>query len=175
MDAVASSDPMDFGPSDEQSPSIHPCAQWKHPLGSLNINQVIADQSRRDWKTSDRHRTPQPFPCTLLVAGCHSREPCNMRLKAGAIRELHWHKADEWGFVIKGRVRVTAVDESSHTFVDDVGEGDIWNFPVRSSRRSRQAYFFDTGLVAYGLVARRPKDFAAMGLAYGSYAPAACG
>jgi oxalate decarboxylase len=52
-----------------------------------------------------------------------------MRLKAGAIRELHWHKPDEWGFVIKGRVRVTAVDESGRTFVDDVGEGDIWNFP----------------------------------------------
>ena len=32
-------------------------------------------------------------------------------------------------------------------------------------------YFFDTGLVAYGPVVRRPKDFAAMGLAYGSYAP----
>jgi oxalate decarboxylase len=53
-----------------------------------------------------------------------------MRLKAAAIRELHWHKPDEWGFVIKGRVRVTAVDEAGGTFADDVGEGDIWNFPV---------------------------------------------
>src|SRR5262249_33078605 len=34
----------------------------------------------------------------------------NMRLKAGAIRELHWHKPDEWGLVIKGRVRGTPVD-----------------------------------------------------------------
>jgi porin len=32
-------------------------------------------------------------------------------------------------------------------------------------------YFFDTGLVAYGPVGRRPKDFAAMGIAYGRYAP----
>jgi oxalate decarboxylase len=52
-----------------------------------------------------------------------------MRLKAGAILELHWHKPDEWGFVIKGRIRVTAVDESGRTFVDDVGEADVWNFP----------------------------------------------
>jgi oxalate decarboxylase len=52
-----------------------------------------------------------------------------MRLRAGPIRELHWHKPDEWGFVIKGRVRVIAVDESGRTFADDVGEGDIWNFP----------------------------------------------
>lgn len=52
-----------------------------------------------------------------------------MRLNAAAIRELPWHKPDELGFVIKGRVRVTAVGESGCTFVDDVGEGDIWNFP----------------------------------------------
>jgi porin len=30
-------------------------------------------------------------------------------------------------------------------------------------------YFFDGGFVAYGLVTRRPKDFAATGIAYGSY------
>jgi oxalate decarboxylase len=53
----------------------------------------------------------------------------NMRLKAGAVRELHWHKPDEWGFVIKGRVRITAIDQDAHAFQDDVGEGDIWNFP----------------------------------------------
>lgn len=53
----------------------------------------------------------------------------NMRLKAGAIRELHWHRPDEWGFVIKGHVRITAVDQTGHSFVDDVAEGDVWNFP----------------------------------------------
>jgi porin len=30
-------------------------------------------------------------------------------------------------------------------------------------------YFFDTGLVAYGLLPNRPRDFAAFGVAYGSY------
>jgi porin len=38
-------------------------------------------------------------------------------------------------------------------------------------RLNSAPYFFDTGLVAYGPVVHRPKDFAAMGLAYGSYAP----
>jgi oxalate decarboxylase len=52
-----------------------------------------------------------------------------MRLKAGAVRELHWHKPDEWVFVIKGRVRITAVDENGRAFQDDVNEGDIWCFP----------------------------------------------
>jgi oxalate decarboxylase len=53
----------------------------------------------------------------------------NMRLKAGGVREMHWHKPDEWGFVIKGRLRITAVDQNGHAFQDDLGEGDIWNFP----------------------------------------------
>jgi oxalate decarboxylase len=54
----------------------------------------------------------------------------NMRLKPGAIRELHWHKAGEWVYMLKGRVRITAVDPEGRNFVDDVGEGDIWNFPA---------------------------------------------
>jgi oxalate decarboxylase len=31
--------------------------------------------------------------------------------------------------VIKGRLRITAVDQDGHAFQDDMGEGDIWNFP----------------------------------------------
>jgi oxalate decarboxylase len=53
----------------------------------------------------------------------------NMRLKAGGVRELHWHKAAEWAFMLKGRARITAVDPDGHAFQDDVGEGDLWNFP----------------------------------------------
>ena len=53
----------------------------------------------------------------------------NMRLKAGGVRELHWHKATEWAFMLKGRARITAVDPDGRTFQDDVGEGDLWNFP----------------------------------------------
>jgi oxalate decarboxylase len=52
-----------------------------------------------------------------------------MRLKAGAVRELHWHKPAEWAFMLKGRARITAIDEDGHAFQDDVGEGDLWNFP----------------------------------------------
>ncbi|HEY1376600.1 MAG TPA: cupin domain-containing protein, partial [Gemmataceae bacterium] len=53
----------------------------------------------------------------------------NMRLTAGGVRELHWHKPAEWAFMLKGRARITAVDEDGHAFQDDVGEGDLWNFP----------------------------------------------
>src|SRR5258708_5158292 len=53
----------------------------------------------------------------------------NMRLTAGGVRELHWHKAAEWAFMLKGRARITAIDEEGRAFQDDVGEGDLRNFP----------------------------------------------
>ena len=53
----------------------------------------------------------------------------NMRLKAGGVRELHWHKPAEWAFMLKGRARITAIDPEGRAFQDDVGEGDLWNFP----------------------------------------------
>jgi oxalate decarboxylase len=52
-----------------------------------------------------------------------------MRLKAGGIRELHWHKAAEWAYMLYGSARITAIDPQGHNFVDDVGVGDLWYFP----------------------------------------------
>ncbi|WP_280954042.1 oxalate decarboxylase family bicupin [Mesorhizobium sanjuanii] len=52
-----------------------------------------------------------------------------MRLNAGGVRELHWHKAAEWAYVLYGRARITAVDADGRNFVDDVGAGDLWYFP----------------------------------------------
>ncbi|MBN9508910.1 MAG: oxalate decarboxylase family bicupin [Alphaproteobacteria bacterium] len=53
----------------------------------------------------------------------------NMRLNSGAVRELHWHKAAEWAFMLYGTARITAVDPKGRNFVDDVGVGDLWYFP----------------------------------------------
>jgi len=53
----------------------------------------------------------------------------NMRLNAGGVRELHWHKAAEWAYMLYGSARITAVDPGGHNFVDDVGVGDLWYFP----------------------------------------------
>jgi oxalate decarboxylase len=53
----------------------------------------------------------------------------NMRLNAGGIRELHWHKEAEWAYVLYGNARVTAIDAQGRNFVDDVGVGDLWYFP----------------------------------------------
>jgi oxalate decarboxylase len=53
----------------------------------------------------------------------------NMRLNAGGIRELHWHKAGEWAYMLYGSARITAIDPLGNSFVDDVGVGDLWYFP----------------------------------------------
>jgi oxalate decarboxylase len=52
----------------------------------------------------------------------------DMRLNAGGIRELHWHKAAEWAYMLYGNARITAIDPQGRTFVDDVGVGDLWYF-----------------------------------------------
>jgi oxalate decarboxylase len=71
-----------------------------------------------------REITERELPIAKELAGV------NMRLKAGGIRELHWHKEAEWGYMLAGRARLTAVDQDGRNFIDDVGEGDIWNFPA---------------------------------------------
>jgi len=53
----------------------------------------------------------------------------NMRLNAGGIRELHWHKEAEWAYMLYGTARITALDAQGRQFVDDVGVGDLWYFP----------------------------------------------
>ena len=54
----------------------------------------------------------------------------NMRLEAGGIRELHWHKVAEWSIMLYGAARITAIDADGRSFVRDVFEGDLWYFPT---------------------------------------------
>ncbi len=54
----------------------------------------------------------------------------NMRLEAGGIRELHWHKAAEWSIMLYGAARITAIDWEGRSFVRDVFENDLWYFPT---------------------------------------------
>jgi oxalate decarboxylase len=54
----------------------------------------------------------------------------NMRLSAGGVRELHWHMAAEWAFMLYGAARITAIDAEGKSFVADVAENDLWYFPT---------------------------------------------
>lgn len=70
-----------------------------------------------------RQITVKDFPISTTIAGV------NMRLIAGAIRELHWHQASEWAIMLYGNARITAFDPQGRSFVNDLKEGDLWYFP----------------------------------------------
>jgi len=68
--------------------------------------------------------TERELPSSKDVAGV------NMRLTAGSYREMHWHTADEWAYVLYGNARVTVMSPDGTIFVGDVSEGDLWIFPA---------------------------------------------
>src|SRR5258708_9364933 len=70
-----------------------------------------------------REVTVRELPVATELAGG------NMRLKPWGIRELHWHKETESAYILAGPAPITAVDEQGRTFIDDVGEGHLWNSP----------------------------------------------
>jgi oxalate decarboxylase len=68
--------------------------------------------------------TERELPSSTDIAGV------NMRLTAGSYRELHWHTADEWAYVLYGKARLTVMSPDGLMFIGEVGEGDLWLFPA---------------------------------------------
>ena len=71
-----------------------------------------------------REVTVRELPIAKTIAGV------NMRLTAGGIRELHWHAAAEWAYMLYGSARITGFDSDGKGFVSDVKAGDLWYFPT---------------------------------------------
>lgn len=59
----------------------------------------------------------------------HDISAAQQHLDKGGIRELHWHRVAEWGFVYSGSVRISVVDEFGRYQVETLNFGDIWYFP----------------------------------------------
>jgi oxalate decarboxylase len=109
---------------DRQNPNL--VAPPATDAGSVpNLRFSFSDAHRRlepgGWT---REVTQRELPIATTLAGV------NMRLNAGGVRELHWHKQAEWAYMVLGRARITAVDQNGCNFVDDVGEGGLWYFPA---------------------------------------------
>ncbi len=68
--------------------------------------------------------TQRELPPSTEIAGV------NMRLTSGSFREMHWHTADEWAFMLYGNARVTVLNPDGSIFIDDVSQGDLWFFPA---------------------------------------------
>jgi oxalate decarboxylase len=68
--------------------------------------------------------TQRELPAAKDIAGVR------MRLTAGSFRELHWHTANEWAFMLNGNARVSVLNPDGTVFLGDVGKGDLWYFPA---------------------------------------------
>jgi len=90
-----------------------------------NLKWSFADSHMRleegGWA---RQTTIRELPSASTIAGV------NMRLKSGAVREMHWHREAEWSYMLKGHARITAIDQNGCAFQDDLSEGDLWYFPA---------------------------------------------
>src|SRR5271166_6883190 len=96
------------------------------------------------WSFADCHNRLQPGGWARQTTGrelqiAQALNCVNMRLKAGAVREMHWHKPDEWGFVIKGRMRVTAGWHSPRMNSKKRGEASTSCSRTRASKPSSRS------------------------------------
>ncbi|KZV65237.1 oxalate decarboxylase [Peniophora sp. CONT] len=90
-----------------------PNAKWPFTLSSNRLQTG-------GWA---RQQNIEDMPLATELSGV------NMRLEKGAIRELHWHTAAEWAYVLKGTTQITAVDTEGRNYLANVGPGDLWYFP----------------------------------------------
>ncbi len=108
---------------DGQNPDILNPPKTDHgtlPNLKFSFSDSHVRQGTGGWT---RQVTARELPASTDIAGV------NMRLNAGGIRELHWHKEVEWSYMINGNARITAIDQDGNNFVEDVAAGDLWYFP----------------------------------------------
>src|ERR1051325_9824747 len=84
-------------------------------------------ENQKGWQGeagSAKEATVAEFPISQSIAGV------SMRLKAGAMRELHWHSlAAEWAYMLEGTCRGTVIAPNGQAEMADFGPGDTWYFP----------------------------------------------
>ena len=69
-----------------------------------------------------RDVTTNQLPLAAGIAGAH------LFLNPGGVREMHWHAAAEWGYVVDGRCRATVIDPEGEMEVVTFAPGDTWFF-----------------------------------------------
>src|SRR6202040_410454 len=115
--------PRDLTRDRENPDMLNPPSTDQGTLPNLRFSFADAHTRQTDGGWT-RQVTQREFGISTTLAGVE------MRLNAGSIRELHWHKQAEWAYMLYGTARITAVDAKGNNFVDDVGVGDLWYFPA---------------------------------------------
>jgi oxalate decarboxylase len=114
--------PRDLTRDRENPDLLNPPSTDQGTLPNLRFSFADAHTKQTDGGWT-RQVTQRELGISTTLAGV------KMRLNAGSIRELHWHKQAEWAYMLYGTARITAIDQDGNNFVDDVGVGDLWYFP----------------------------------------------
>jgi oxalate decarboxylase len=118
----------DPGPANSALDAQNPDSSWPPGTDSKSLVQTFkypfSFANKRTYEGGwSREVTVRELAVSTALAGV------NMRLKAGGVRELHWHTADEWAIMLYGSARITAIDRDGKSFVADVKKNDLWYFP----------------------------------------------
>jgi oxalate decarboxylase len=95
-----------------------------------------------------REITARSLPLATDMAVAH------LFLNPGGSREMHWHNAAEWAYVLAGHCQVVVVDPDGGAEVTNLAPGDLWYFPKGHSHsiqtlgadRCHAILAFDDGL-----------------------------
>ena len=100
-----------------QGPLRSPPQTHKYRLLAQEPNSL--HKGGREWRVgADR------FPIATTITGVI------LDLEPGGLRELHWHPtADEWQYVIDGRVRVTLFGSHGRYRIETLDKGDVGYIP----------------------------------------------
>jgi oxalate decarboxylase len=111
------------GPIPREQPAS-PLQGWKLPAETHKY-RLLAQvphavyHGGREWRIDSSR-----FPISTTITGII------LDLDPGALRELHWHpKADEWQYVIDGRVAVTLFGSHGRFRVETLEKGDVGYIP----------------------------------------------
>src|SRR5258706_435075 len=121
-------DRSDPGPTNNGLGTENPDSAWPPATDSKSLVQTFkypfSFANKRTYEGGwSREVTVRELPVSKTLAGV------DMRLTAGGVRELHWHTAAEWAFMLYGTARITCIDAEGKSFVTDVKENELWFFP----------------------------------------------
>ncbi|KIP06640.1 hypothetical protein PHLGIDRAFT_449349 [Phlebiopsis gigantea 11061_1 CR5-6] len=121
-------------------------ANSNHQIDAQNVDNVAAPTT--DAGTVPNLKWSMSLSHTRLLQGGWVREQvitdlppskdlagAEIRLAPNAYRELHWHRVAEWGYILGGTGRLTAIDENGKNFISDIKgpsngtDPDIYYFP----------------------------------------------
>jgi oxalate decarboxylase len=87
---------------------------------TASLDQAPIKATSGGWA---REITTRGLPIATDMAIAH------LFLNPGGSREMHWHNAAEWAYVLDGQCQVVIVDTDGEVEVTNLVKGDLWYFP----------------------------------------------